>query len=95
MPTDGGCWAYLGCTRTMTDSGHEPDMQAASDVRQARRPEAPPSAALGASGVPENGLSQGPALGITPGNPASPVAAAAGLTPENKELLASYSDQDP
>jgi hypothetical protein len=42
--------------------------------------------------MPENTHSQEQALGITPENLASPVAAAAGLTPENKELLASYSD---
>ena len=47
------------------------------------------------AGTSENGLSQEQALGITPENLASPAAAAAGLTPENKELLARYPDQDP
>lgn len=42
--------------------------------------------------TPENGLSQEQVLGITPENLAGPVAAAAGLTPENKELPTSYSD---
>ena len=40
----------------------------------------------------ENGHSQEQSPAITPENLAGPVAAAAGLTPENKELPTSYSD---
>jgi len=42
--------------------------------------------------IVENGLSQKQALGITAETLASPGAAAAGLTPENKGLPARYSD---
>lgn len=68
--------------RALTTPGL-PALQAADRIRRT------------GAGTSENGLSQEQALGITPENLASPAAAAAGLTPENKELLASYPDQHP